>query len=210
MNNKIKKLTIMSTIIVSTMFSVCGKGVYAYAYSVPKEYLQDVDTSDLKQSLLSKLSLYTISMTGDKITDINDGYSHSKNDSIYGFTDYQDKKIIVYDSGKHWRNVHTFHHEVGHALDSSIYTIVTCNGVTDIILNANNTIQSGVYSRSDDFTKIFKEEHNSIEGYSLEKYSSTDPQEYFAEAFAWFLDDSNKLEKSSPLTYKYFKSIYKQ
>lgn len=203
---KIKRFVIVSALLFSATFATISQN--AYAYSVPTEYLRDIDSSDLKQCLLSKLSLYNISMTEDEITDINDGYNHSKYDMIYGFTDYQDKNVIVYDSGKHWRNVHTFHHEVGHVLDSSIYTIVTYKGVTDIIPNANNTIQSGCYSCSDEFNSIFAKEHNSMEGYSLEEYSSTNVREYFAEAFAWYLDNPSKLEKSSPLTYNFFTKIY--
>lgn len=116
---------------------------------------------------------------------------------IYGVTDYSTRHVQVKITHNEKRDTHTEDHEVGHVFDTWPYLSPMMTG--DI---------GHFYSGCEEFQKIFEKEHNSIETYSTEMDSSTNSSEYFAECFAWYIEEPDKLKESSPLTYAFIDKAY--
>lgn len=148
------------------------------------------------ERLQRKLSKYEITETDKKI---DEPYIHNTaNDIIFGYTDYVNHKVVIYNTGKGIKDNHTMDHEAGHVFDT---------WDNENWSNSKEEVPF-LYSHSDEFESIFEKERHSIDSYSLEKYSNTNIEEYFAETFAWYLEKPKQLKKSSPLTYAFMDKVY--
>ncbi|UYZ39119.1 hypothetical protein OD350_29030 (plasmid) [Clostridium beijerinckii] len=193
MNRAVTIRKIVQILIIAT--SLLSSGAFASTTEKVNTQPFALTINNYNEILKSKLNKYEVTETEKKI-DPSSINNTSINDTIFGYTDYANHKVVVYDAGKGIINNHTMDHEAGHVLD----TLYNEKWTSPEVIN--------FYSCSQDFQAIYEKEKYSTDGYSSEKYSDTQIEEYFAECFAWYIEKPEKLKQSSPLTYEFIDKVY--
>ena len=108
--------------------------------------------------------------------------------SVVGRIYYKEKKIFVDNRLEDNYKMHVLTHELGHAIDSQYL-----DGIGYV---------AGLYSTTNEFTHIYLNEYE--QGFFDDCHKNS-VYEYFAESYAYAMEDNELFIKSYPDTYRYFK-----